>query len=63
MESLCVQPELIGHAVLVEDVGHALYFACGRGEKGHPVAGFHQVASLGDGHLHVAVEAMQPRGG
>ena len=29
---------------------------CRRGEKGHAVAGFHQRAGLGDGHLHVAVK-------
>ncbi len=33
-----LQPQLVGHAVFVEDIGHPFDFAGRRGEKGHPVA-------------------------
>ena len=51
-----LETELVGHAVLVEDVGQALDFAGGGREERDAIARFHQGARLGDRHLHVAVE-------
>ena len=48
--------QLVGDGVLVQDVGDALHFTCRRGEERDAIAGFHQLAGLGDGHLHIAVE-------
>ena len=54
-----LEAKLVGNAVLIEDVGNALYFTCRRSEKGDPIAGFYERAGFGNGHLHVAVESLR----
>ena len=49
-------PEPVGQAILVENIRDAFYFTCRRGEEGHAIARFHQIARLGYGDLHVAMK-------
>jgi hypothetical protein len=51
-----VETELVGHAVLVEDIRHAFELACGFGKECHARTFFSQVSRFGYSHRHVAVE-------